>query len=523
MTALTDTTRERIWLIHAHPRDAGGAVVDRYLSKGNFETAPTDSPASVAFDNVVLGPLQYSVDLAAAGGFRGRPSVARGRIQLANDGSLFPLLALAWPGAEIEIDVILSGQAYASRQRVATVKASGIEAPGTGEISILIASILEDLDKPVTDDTYAGTGGLEGEASSEGQVVPVGLGIVRGADAVLLDAVKQIYQVHAPAGGIQAVAGVFSGGDEITAGTARAGYAALDSNTPTGGTYDYAVSVGAIRMGSLVEQDRPVRIDFQGDKTGGSHVASAAQVAERLMATYGGLSAARYDAASVAALHAANGAALGIWFRAGGNLLAALGEVLASAGAVPHEGVDGLVRFYRLALPAITGPDHADCAMAFSGYANSPHEAIDLGTLRPGPAIVPPHRIDAEWQRLYGPTENLVEGADKEYWTREWRTAQSAGVPAVLARWPRSTPLAVRLLFDQQADVTAELARLEALYARDQRLFYFETGMAAALLEIGDQVWIEHPDFNLESGAAAIVTAKTIDGRAETVTLGVWM
>ncbi len=521
MTALTDSTRERVWLWHFLVRDENDQPLDLYLSQGVFITEPGDSLPNVAFRNVVRGALQYQIDLLGLGP-REDADIAFGSVELVNDGDLDVFRRYAWGGAAGELDLVLKGAAYSTRQRVATVTASAIQpAGGRTELRILLDSPLKALDVPLTTDTFAGSGGAEGPASIEGQTVPVGLGVSRGADWVLLDAAKQIYGGHVGSD-VHDVPAASEGGSAITKGTLRASFAVLDSTAPTAGQYDYVLSGGAYaRLGSA--PNRPVAFDLQGDKTGGSYVESAAQIGARLITAYAGLAASAYDAASVAALHAANPAACGIWIKNGGGktVLQALREVLWSVGARPLPGIDGVIRFVRHEAPTITGADHADCAMAFSGFAGSPYRPIDRDTLRPLALDIPPWRIDGRYKRVYAPTDNLVSTADKAYWSSAWRTA-FVERPATLTRHPASKPLAIELLLDVQADAEAELARLDPLLAVDRYAFAFSTGPWAAALQEGDEVWIEHPDWDLAAGVAAVVLARGFDARNDTVSLGVW-
>src|SRR5690606_29502373 len=66
---------------------------------------------------------------------------------------------------------------------------------GPERISIPLRDRQAELEVPLQDDLYAGTGGLEGTADLTDKPRPVALGDVRNVPAVLVDPARLIYQV----------------------------------------------------------------------------------------------------------------------------------------------------------------------------------------------------------------------------------------------------------------------------------------------------------------------------------------
>lgn len=108
---------------------------------------------------------------------------------------------------------------------------------------------------------YTGTGGAGGFLDLRGAPKPLCFGLCKNISPVLIDPVKQVYQVHD--GTIEGILGVYDGGVPLTKGSSYANLAALvnDANKPNDGSFSYTLS-GYFRLGA--QPAKFINADVQG-------------------------------------------------------------------------------------------------------------------------------------------------------------------------------------------------------------------------------------------------------------------
>ena len=181
----------------------------------------------------IENPATYSVSLNAGG----LASGSYGELTLVNvDGALDALADYAVDGRFLTLKYGDESAAYNTFTTVLVAMMESISLE-RDRVSIRLRDPARQLDKPITTRTYAGTGGLAGDATLKDTPKPIVVGEAVMIKPVLIDAARLIYQVHD--GYVAAIVQVLNkAGQPITSGGDFASEATLlDNGTnllPTG-------------------------------------------------------------------------------------------------------------------------------------------------------------------------------------------------------------------------------------------------------------------------------------------------
>lgn len=188
---------------------AVAAPTRRYVSLGQgMMTAASDTPADTYIEPRLSAPdIRIRRELPATGErLQGFVAETAATLQLDGaDGGLDSLLtdevmrdrpvslkkALTTKGLYGEVPPALSAFAPAFAGRC-----TNIEIDTSSRVSITVADDFSRLDRPIQQRTYAGTGGLEGDADVTGLPLPLCYGVAPGHEPTLIDRLRLIYQVH---------------------------------------------------------------------------------------------------------------------------------------------------------------------------------------------------------------------------------------------------------------------------------------------------------------------------------------
>lgn len=204
---------------------------------------------------------------------------------------------LYWPGAKVTLYL---GKAGAPWPWATFFDGEVGAASGKGRRITLSAAVNgEEFEREILTATYAGTGGVEGDANLTGQVKPLALGWPQNVEPLLINAVDSIYQFSAY-GAIEAVTTLYERGSAYGAAAANyASYSALQAASIANGKWATCLAEGLVRLGA------PAYGVITGDIKG--HAVSGAaprytgdQIA--LLADLAGVNSARIASASLAAL-----------------------------------------------------------------------------------------------------------------------------------------------------------------------------------------------------------------------------
>ena len=155
---------------------------------------------------------------------------------------------LVWDGADIKIYAgsLAAGSTF---PLVFRAVGNGAQRKGRLELQVSLTSRASLLDVNILTQSYAGTGQLEGDTGLKGTPKPWVFGSAKFCRPVLIDAVRQIYQVSAY-GPVQDITNVFEGGQEITTFDGDKDLTTIMADTgPNGAKWWRNKTYGLIRLG----------------------------------------------------------------------------------------------------------------------------------------------------------------------------------------------------------------------------------------------------------------------------------
>lgn len=230
-----------------------------YVASEAFTTGAGHEPASTAYEGRVAGGMIVNRQIGSDGFGRMAGVVGRvfGALPLVNsDGGLDALADRAVDGRRVVVRAGIATEDRDGRRSIdistfgRLVETSGDTwGHGREQLTLTLRDSLARYRTAIQTVRYAGTGGAEGPATLVGKTKPLTWGRCRTVPAVLIDAGRQIYQLHD--GAIHAVDAVYDRGIalEITADVAG-GYSGLVADTVPAGEVHTALDAGLFRLGS---------------------------------------------------------------------------------------------------------------------------------------------------------------------------------------------------------------------------------------------------------------------------------
>lgn len=312
----------RVLLVEAEAY-SGGSTVTRYMATHGFVTTPTDSPASTAYEDIVLEVPQIRSQMAEA--LRGRSLVSYGDIDIDNSsGARDSWLTEAWDGRPVRLYVGDPSWSKADFRLVFSGTVEDIQARDSATLTLRIRDRQRLLDVPACTTLIGGTD------STKDARRPICYGEVKNIRPVLIDSATRKYAVHD--GQIQAVDAVYVDGASTASYTAD-----LSAGT---------ITLTAALTGALTA-------DVRGSKTGGVYVSTAADIAQRLVTERTTLTSGDIDSASISALNTAISATMGLYVaQDNATVLQALDTLLLGIGGYYAVGRDGKLTVGQFAAPS---------------------------------------------------------------------------------------------------------------------------------------------------------------------------
>ncbi|MEM7524493.1 MAG: hypothetical protein AAF360_12185, partial [Pseudomonadota bacterium] len=226
-------------------------------------------------------------------------------------GRLADLAGLVWRDAEALVELDADGGVQ--ELMTGTVTDVSIDLEG---VVLTIADRAGELTRPLVDGTFAGTGGIEGDADAEGRIKRRSWGRVFNVEARVFQAANNLHEVGDPAHPLNAIVNVRDKGNAATGltlvawqGSIAATIAALAAVDLGDGTAIQAAVAPSIAMLKWWTRPAgPLTADLEGETAGG-YTAVPAEFAARIGAAVGGPD---FAAGSIAAAAAAKPGSAGI-------------------------------------------------------------------------------------------------------------------------------------------------------------------------------------------------------------------
>jgi hypothetical protein len=381
--------------------------------------------------------------------------------------------------------------------RVADLRITSAALTSGDRLTLGLREAATDLSVPVCQ-TYAGSGGLEGDASLRGQQRPLLLGIKRQIQLQLLLSSSLVWQVAA--GPLLEVFGVRDQGADLTLAGDHPNLAALLGATVPPGSYATCLALGLVRTGRKPFGMLTADAQAAGD---GSHNG----VGLSLLRGPGGLPEDRIVASSFASLPGG----LAGWIWTGGTVAAALDEVLRSCG-----GWWGSDRLGRIVAGRLARPDLMAPRITLERWMLTAEPSEERGA-------VPRYRQRVAYRRLatvQSATDLVAIAADNPALVAAYGTAErvaSAYSAATYDGYPSATdPDPLPSGYDAEGDAQTLADELLALHGVRRRRWRVQVGKWGHLVELGDVVAVDHPRL---AGRSWVAVASDEVGDAKTLTL----
>lgn len=524
-----------------------------YVATEEFITEAGDEPSRTPFDGTLGQPLRMTRSINGDG-FSGFIQT-HGEMIIANADGAYDWLPeyYALDGRDQEIRLGVPGEPYKNWLTIFKGTAASLHIT-EDEFQIDLQDYGYKLDVPLQENTYAGTGGMEGGADLAGKRKPITLGYAGNVTPVLVQANMQLYQIHD--GQVQAIPAVYANAVALTPGADHATPAALLAATITSGHYHTCLAAGLFRVNFLLDGN-VITADVQGDASGEGFVSTVADIVRRVAAPH-------LDSADGEPLYELlawdNDTEADVPFAWDDNdgveqLLTWEDPVYQTSGLYepafarhateyPYE-----MGYYFAQDDSSTVADALTRIVGFGAFIGFRRDGkLSIGSIATpnGPPVLRLDRIDIVDIRR----ERLPSGMSPPAWrwkigyARNWRVQDSEVAGSVsdarrafLAEETRFAvaesatirndhPFAgereVGGYYRDAVDARAFGERLLALFSRSSSLYRLTIDERGFALEIGDVIHVTYPRFDLRTGRSLLVVEINEDAAAQRVEIVGW-
>jgi hypothetical protein len=467
-----------------------------------FATKPSDSLPNQPFRGVLQS---YSFARSILQHDIGQFTTGTGSLVIANDDAHYDFLPqnYAIDGRPINLRVGRADDPYDASFPFARLTATGWNID-TGNVSIDLVDYSYKLEVPMQPNVYGGSGGADGGADLAGKRKPMVFGAAREVPAVLLVPSLLIYQVND--GSIQAVTSVHDRGVALSAGSNYADYAALAAASITAGQYGTCLALGLFKLGSA--PSGTVTADVAGDNSDGYVVTTADIVRWALRRRTSLADPGDLFVASFSDLNTAQAAPIDYWIGPQDSLTVAafIANIMGGVGGWGGHRLDGkfAVRIFK----APTGNP-----VAF--YSRNDMLGGDIKR-EPLPAAYkpPPWRWRVPYARCWTVQTDLagsVSAAHKAFVAEPYRLAESSNASVKVDHPFAQDRDPVVAYFSNQSDAAAEALRRLNLFKATNSIYRMTLPRRALRQDMGDEIRVTHPRFDLPSGRSMIVVESRAD------------
>ncbi|MBR1198819.1 hypothetical protein JQ574_22745 [Bradyrhizobium sp. AUGA SZCCT0158] len=474
-----------------------------YVSTGSgYATLPTDALPNQPFRGVLKS---FTFQRSIMQGDIGQFTTGTGRLVIDNADATYDFLPLSYAidGRPITLKVGRRDASYDEAFTLARVTATGWNID-TDAITIDLVDFSYKLEVPLQPNVYGGTGGADGTADLTGKRKPLCLGKPRNVTAVLVVPSLLIYQVHD--GSIQAIDAVYDKGAAVTAGSDYPTYAALAAAGITAGQYGTCKALGLFKLG--IAANGQITADVQGENSAG-FIETTADIVEWALINRTVLTAADLDAASFTAVNSAQPAPIDYFVSPDDNLTVAafIQNIMSGIGGWGGHKLDGTFEVRIFGAPTGTPVARFNRGDMLGG---------DIKREPLPSAYQPPrYRWRVPYQRNWTvQTSDLAGGvtaARRAFLAEQVRLAEATSAtiqtdhPFAQDRDP------VQSYFRSQSDAATEAARLIDLFKTTRAIYRATVPRKALRRDVGDEIEITHPRFDLSQGRAMILVETAVN------------
>lgn len=531
-------------VVPARPPGYTPTYTERWATRG--WTARTDDVAPGQHIDGRLSPMviERRIEVGSDTGVLGGVSVrSAGTIQIENsDGALDRLIeSRSIDGRPIRLKVA-SARAGRPRTQDMAVVWSGLADRwdfSDNRIQIYTRDLLSQLDRPISDSTYAGTGGRHGSPSLATRTKPLGFGQITNAEPDQIDSEYLIYQFHD--GRARALLAVRDMGSPLVITGDVETYDDLVQATVNLGEVVSCLAVGMFRLGDF--SNGAVTCDFQGDGVDPAlsagawddgllwddrlpwddgyerpYTDTAAGIILRLLTVHGAIPESSIDLGQFRNVERTWPHPMQVWIpggQGGATVLEVASAIAEAAGLIISVNRAGLVYAKRIEIPT-------------AGVRIGSDDIISISRIEPpyrtpiyGAAIAYGRNQTVQSESdLVRPDDEVITADSLLPYQQEYQGTAEAASSRTLERV--KVARSIRIEDAYYTTKTGALARAKdivALHRADRGAYRIVCKRKGWRLDLGDAVVLTHPRYGLADGKPVLVTAVVDDGPARQVTL----
>ena len=494
---VADQEAARSFLFHATPYDTSTA-------------SETDVRASIGLAHPIVDDEHWPAYLKNACDSNvdlfGDDESAQGRTSFGNlelligDGAHDDLAAYAWDGRDV--DVKLGAEGFAIDEYITVLKgtAEGITYDRR-RLGIVFRGKETLLDKDIQETTYTGVGGLEGDATLEGNEKPLVYGAVTNITPIQVDSTNLVYQFH---DGSAESAVAFDGGlaldsagdvADITAASVEPGY------------YKTQLDSGYIKLGA--PPSKLLTLDVQGDNSGDGYVSNAAHIIKRIVIDRSDLTASDLNLPSFYTAHLDSSRSVSGVYITGGTIASVVKDLMHSIG--------GAWTFNRVGLLTI-----AVLRKRFSSGTITEDDIVEDDIVKGSFKRV--RTVPPSWRRRIGSTKSwtvhnesqfvgAATSARRTLTSREYQYSTNE-TASIKERHLGARVVVKDTLLSTSADADTENARQQALYGATFDRIDITTRRQQFRYQIGQTITLDYDRFGIDADMIILgIRENTTSGR----------
>jgi len=483
---LAKDNQNRVLLVEAQAYVTGTGLVTRYMATKPFVSAPTDSPASQAYDDLVANVPAFTRKMAEQ--FVGQSIASWGDIDVKNDaGARDSWLNDGWDGRAVNIYLGDTGWNKADFRLILAGYAADLVLKDWRTLTIKARDKQWCLTLPLQTNTIGGT------TANQQKPIPICYGQCQNVSPLLVDNATNKYQVHD--GAIQAINQVYQDGVAV-------GYTA-------------SIATGTFTLSSAATGQ--ITADVQGAKPAGTYLTKIADIIKDICTTRTILTAPDIDVAGTfTAMNTTAPQTVGLYVDQATTVMAVLDQLVKSVGGWFGFSRAGLMQIGQLQAPAGT-PVVSLAADDIKEFGISikkrqlPSAQVLLGY--------------AENYTVQAPGLNTgVTQTQRAVLADQYQaiTAANAGVLTKYLLADRPTAIEGTLIVGS-ADATTEATRRINLYNAVRSIYTIDCFAAPFQVDIGSIVSITFPRFGWDSGVLGVVVGFVEQPTSNRLTLDIWL
>lgn len=459
----------------------------RYLSSTTYVTGPNETPANVAYDPFIVGGIRYEERMAVHDSDQASLNV--GDLELINiNGDLDSWFNDVWVNRPIKVYLGDSQWARSQFRLIFSGIVDNLYSRTQNRINIVLRDKLQLLNDTLSEVTIAST-----DITKDAQPVPITFGEAHNVTPLFINAGTLQYKVHA--GQIESLIEV------------------RDNGVPVACTYDPNLGTFNLSQASFGQ----ITASVQGDKSIGYRT-DIYNILAMILSGYGKvenrLGTSDLDLSNLIPFANANQQQVGFYADGRTNRLQCCQQLAASVGAQVTFDRLGRFRILQLGIPMVTSsaaiqitPEHMVEKSLTLVDRTEVKSAIKLAYCK-------------NWT-VQEDLQTAILDDHKAMFATEWLYVTKKDTTIATTYKVTTEPEPEETLLLVKTDADTEAQRRLSFWSTPHRIFRFE-GFAPMLdLELGQNVGIMHPRYNLQNGAAAMVVSLSPDWLNARVTVEV--